>query len=85
MLEMTTKKLSSYLDGLLRGSKWAGDTILLCQKNYPVSCCGTWVIKILSHIRPRLFPKDKCEDVLFLEYGVMVRGYSSDCMIVFIL
>lgn len=50
-----------------------------------VSCFGTWVIKILSHIRPWLFPKDKCEDVFLFQYRVMVKGYSSDCVIAFIL
>lgn len=35
MLEMTTERLSRYLDGPLRDSKWARDAMLLCQKNYP--------------------------------------------------
>jgi len=79
VLEMATGKLSRYLNGSLSYSKWAGDTISLCQKITLVSRCGTWVIEILSRTRPRLFPK--CEDVLFLEYVVMVGGCSSDCMI----
>lgn len=34
LLEMITEKLSRYLDGPLRDSQWAGDAMLLCQKNY---------------------------------------------------
>lgn len=63
-------------------SKWPEDIIVLCKKNMLVSCCGTGVTKILLE-QALVVPQRQMWRCALLR--VMVRGYSSDSKIAFML